>query len=82
MTEAEVAKLVQSYLDRSQPEDYRLNVIDGAIELRKEWWYVTVLPDREGVSSYDYSNRLADIEEIMEADGNRGFMLLPVIVDD
>jgi hypothetical protein len=64
--EHEVAQLVQSFLDRNQPEDYRLRVDVAGVRREDDWWYVLVKPDREDVRSHDYAERLSDAEEQIE----------------
>ncbi len=78
----DIARLVQAYLDRHQASDYRLNVVTNGIERRKDWWYVTVLPDRNGVQAYDYSNRLTLAEEELQDNESLKVLLVPTIVDD
>lgn len=77
----ELAAVVQAYLDRQQPRDYRLNVEPACIRREDDWWYVTVLPDREGVSSWDYSHHLTPIEDELEDREGLKVLLVPALVD-
>ncbi len=50
-----------------QPEDYRMEVVKDAVEKKDGIWYVTVLPTRDDVRSYDFNARLAEAAvDIME----------------
>ena len=52
------------------------------IEFKHEYWYVTVLPDRNGVSAFDYAHHLTLIEEQIEAAEGMDVLLVPTLVDE
>lgn len=77
----EVATLVQAALDRHPQHGFKLTVEPAGLSRRDDWWYVTVLPDHEGVSAYDYSNCLRIIEDELEERESLKVLLVPTLVD-
>jgi hypothetical protein len=77
-----VADIVQAYLDKHQPADYRLNVNRRGMEFRHDYWYVTVLPDRDAVSMWDYAHHLTQIEDEIESGEGISVLLVPTLADD
>ena len=76
----EVVDVVQKYVDQHQPPDYRLRVLGSEATRREEdWWYVVVTPDRAGVRSHEYAERLSDIEEAIWEKEELHVLLVPTL---
>ena len=82
MTQDDVARLVQSFLDKRQPKEYRLDVEPSGIRQDDDWWYVTVVPDRAGVRAYDYAYQLTETEDAIREAKSITVLLVPALVDD
>ena len=82
MMQDEIVQLVQTFLDRHQPEAYRLDVDALGVKREDDWWYVTVVPSRTGVRSYDYAQRLTEVEERIRDERDLKVLLIPTLVDD
>jgi hypothetical protein len=70
-TPVEVAKMVERYLEKHQPAEYRI-LIDatGVKEDEDGWWEVPIRPSKENVPSYDWIGRSAEAAgDIDEAEG-------------
>jgi hypothetical protein len=70
-TPLEIAKIVEQYLEKHQPEGYRI-LIDaaGVKEDEDGWWEVPIRPSRENVPSHDWIGRSAEAAgEIDDAEG-------------
>lgn len=76
-----IMEVVQRHVDRNQPSDYRLVVADDPALTRQEedWWYVVVRPDRSGVRSHEYAERLSIIEEEILAEEKVHVLLIPTL---
>ena len=77
MTKEQAIELVQRHLNRHQPPDYRLQVVESAIRHENDWWYVGVGPDRADVRRYDYYDRLAQVERELDDEENANISLMP-----
>lgn len=82
MTQQEIVVLVQSFLDKHQPEGYRLTVEEQGIRQDDDLWYVTVIPDRAGVRAYDYAYHLTETEDEIRKAKSMNVLLVPTLVDD
>ena len=70
-TPAAVAQLVEKYLEKHQPAEYRI-LIDsvGIKEDGDGWWEVPIRASKEGVPSQDWIGRSTDAAaEMDEAEG-------------
>jgi hypothetical protein len=72
-----VFDIVQRHLNHHQPTDYHLDIMPQGIQRDGDWWYVTVLPDKDNVRSSDYYARLQDTEEDIERDEDIKVLLVP-----
>lgn len=79
---SDVASMVQSYLDKDQPNTYRLSVVADGLRQDGDWWYVVVVPDRNGVRAHDYSEKLTTIEDRIREKEQMNLLLVPALVDD
>ncbi|MCK6484171.1 MAG: hypothetical protein HUU22_12275 [Phycisphaerae bacterium] len=79
-----IGRTVQGLLDRYRPPrfGFRLNVVDDEIERKRDWWYVTVVPDRGDVRAFDYANALSEIEEKLQDEQHLNVLLVPLLVDE
>ena len=79
LTAADIRQLVERYLERHQPEDWRLEVQPDQIRQDGDWWEVVVHPSRREVYSYEYYGRLAEAEgDLADAEGIN-VMLVPLL---
>jgi hypothetical protein len=74
-----IVELVRKYLEPYQPEDYRLDVVEGAIGREDDYYFVVVEPDREGVLSNDYAARLVEAEMDLQEKEKRNILLVPTL---
>ena len=66
-TPTEVAGLIERYLEKHQPGDYRILVDRAGIKEDEEgWWEVPIRPSREDVPSYDWIGRSAEAAAEMD----------------
>lgn len=75
----QMAALAQRYLDRHQPERYRINVVPDAIELRGDTWFIVAEPDRVTAPTYDYINRMTEASMEPERKEKLDVFLVPVM---
>jgi hypothetical protein len=70
-TPAEVAALVERYLEKHQPPNYRILVTAAGIKEDEDgWWEVPIRPSKADVPSYDWIGRSAEAAADMdEAEG-------------
>ena len=82
MTQTNIATLVQTFLNKHQPEGYQLKVEEQAIQQKDDLWHVTVVPDRPGVQAYDYAYHLTEMEDRILEESPIKVFLVPALVDD
>lgn len=83
MTSVEVEDLVQERLTKCSRRltGYGLQVKRGATRQEDEWWYVVVVPDKDGVRATQYAELLAEVEEELEAQApQEKILLVPALV--
>ena len=73
LTAGKALALASLYLDKRQPVDYRM--VCGRVECDGDWWCVQVQPDRSGVSSGDFTDRLVDAKMALQEQQNANVML-------
>jgi hypothetical protein len=71
MTPASVGDMVEKYLEKHQPSEYRILIERSGIHEDEDgWWEVPIKPSKDGVPSYDWIGRSAEAAgEIDEAEG-------------
>jgi len=81
MTPAEIDQLVQKCLDQYPPRTggYHLKVDPSATRQDGDWWYVVVVPDRDGIRAHDYAEVLTEVEERLGADQSLRILLVPAL---
>jgi hypothetical protein len=67
----QVAELSEQYLEKHQPDNYRIVVLRKGIRVAEDgWWEVPIKTSKKGVPSYDWINRSAEAAVDMdEAEG-------------
>lgn len=69
MTEVQVAKLVNKYLDAHRPEGVPIEVVEKGFRQDGDWWYVPVRLTGELRRYSHYYDELADAEiEIVDSE--------------
>ncbi|MGC8623842.1 MAG: hypothetical protein ACP5VQ_01090 [Phycisphaerae bacterium] len=74
-----VSKVVEKYLKKHQPRNYKLVVKQAGSKQDGDWWYILVQPDKKTVSSFDYASRLAKTEDELSENEHLKVLLVPVI---
>lgn len=74
-----IVQLARKYLEKHQPSNYRLEVIEDAIEQDDDWYYVVVEPSRQDVRTYDYSERLVEAELDLQEHEKVKVLLVPAL---
>lgn len=82
LTQRELLERVSRVLDQNQPPSYRLEVVPSNVRREDDWWYVTVVPNRGGVQSHDYAERLTAVEETLNHELGLNILLIPTLVGD
>jgi len=77
MTRDEAVNLVREYLDRHQPDGYRLDVIPDASREEDGWWVIAVGPDRPDIRRYSFYDLLAQTEREIEDEREANISLVP-----
>lgn len=75
----EMAVLAQRYLDRHQPDRYRIRVMPDAIERRGETWFIVAEPDKAAAPTYDFINRITEASIELEDQEKLSVFLVPVM---
>lgn len=77
-----VLDIVARHVAPNAPRDDSLVVVRSGVRHDEDWWYVIVRPDRAGLRSYDYSERLTMIEDEIREVENVSVLLVPTLVAD
>lgn len=78
----EIATLAQRYLDKHQPQRYRINVVPDAVVLRGDTWFVVAEPNKADAPGYDFINRITEASMDLEDHEKLNLFLVPVIPPD
>jgi hypothetical protein len=76
-----VLELVKSQLQKVRLGNIAISVVNGDIEKRDAWWYVTVEPSTQPPSMHQYYEVLGNVEEELEAKHNIRVFLVPTVPD-
>jgi hypothetical protein len=82
MGQDKVLDLIESYLERHQPKDYRLNVSREGVRQDGNWWFVVVQPDRDDMNARDYSVIMSQTEDELEDREHLKVLLVPSLPGD
>ena len=74
-----VSRVVEKYLSKYQPADYRLNVVRQGIRQDDDWWYVLIQPSNDNIRAFDYAGRLAEAEQDIQELEHLNILLVPVL---
>ena len=75
----DIASLAQKYLDRHQPQRYRINVVPDAVVLRGDTWFVVAEPSKPDAPGHDFINRITEASMDLEDQEKLNLFLVPVI---
>src|SRR5882724_7026647 len=75
----EIASMAQRYLNRHQPDRYRINVVRDAVVLRGDTWYVVAEPDKANAPGHDFISRITEASMELEDKEKVNLFLVPVI---
>ncbi len=78
----ETLNIVEEYVNRHQPEAFRLNVSRLGARHDGDWWYVVVAPDPEDIRLREYRDLMEEVEEEIEAEKQIKVLLVPTLPGD
>ncbi len=82
MGQDKVLDLIESYLERHQSKDYRLNVSRDGVRQDGNWWFVVVQPDHDDMNARDYSVIMSQTEDELEDREHLKVLLVPSLPGD
>ena len=78
----ETLNIVEEYVNRHQPKDYRLNVSRLGAQHEGDWWYVVVTPEPPDIRLRDYRDLMEQVAEDIEAEKQIKVLLVPNLPGD
>ncbi len=82
MSETETLNIVETYINKHQPSDFRLNVSHLGVQHDGDWWYVVVTPEPEDIRARDYRDVMEQVEEEIKTEKQIKVLLVPALPGD
>jgi len=78
----ETLNIVEAYVNKHQPPDFRLHVSRLGVQHDGDWWYVVVTPEPEDVRARDYRDVMEQVEDEIKTEKQLKVLLVPALPGD
>jgi len=78
----ETLNIVEEYVNRHQPQAFRLDVSRQGAKYEGDWWYVVVTPEPLDIRARDYRDLMEEVEDEIKAEKHLKVLLVPNLPGD
>ena len=82
MSETETLDVVDAYVGKHQPQNFKLKMSRAGFQRDGDRWYIVVETSPEDIRARDYRDIMEQIEEDLEANEHLKVLLLPTLPGD
>ena len=76
-TVAHIVARIRPYLKRDSVHDNVPEIVEDAMHLEEDWWYIPVRLTQPGLQTYQYYDMLSEIEEDIKQRENLKVLFVP-----